>query len=311
MISSFFSRTKPINYFVTVGFTVLVYVLANLLYLDFTNNLILLLPKLVTLAVLVLTIFAINPILIRNKLVELNSLTMLFFGLLLASFLPALQYDALIISNFLVLLSINQVLSLKSEKRTKHKIFAAAILIFAASLFNEWALAFLVPLYLGIYAYSLVQIRHWLMPVAAFVAIGLLVAAYCSLTNSFHLLSEYYSFSLNQELLFSNYYGLAGYTIFALLIFTIAMVKLNNRGVGRIVSLRIVSSYIFIGIIVALVSDNFGVHVICYSFFATAVFLSNYIETIRKRRFKEALLIGAITIPLVLVGTYIFNNVSL
>ncbi len=311
MISSFFSRTKPINYFVIVAFVVLLYLLTTFLFTDFTDTLMVLIPKLATLAVLVLTIFAINPILARNKMAELNSLTMLFFSLFLASFMPVLQYDALIISNFLILLSLNQVLSLKKEKRTRYKIFEAALLVFVASLFNEWAVVFLIPVYLGIYAYCPVQLRHWLMPLAAFVAVVLLVMAYSSVNNGPQWISEHYSFLLNLEFNISRYYGLAGYGIFALLVFTIAMVKLGNRGIGRVVSLRIVSSYLFIGIAMALFSEKYGMYAICFSFFATSIFLSNYMETIQKKRYKEILLIAFIIIPLVLVGTYIFNTVSL
>ena len=311
MISSFFSRTKPINYVVIIAFVVLLYLLATFLFTDLTCSLMVLFPKLASLVILVLSIFAINPILVRNKLAELNSLTMLFFGLLLASYLPVLQFDKLVISNFLVLLSLNQVLSLKKEKRTRYKIFEAALLIFIASLFNEWALVFLVPLYLGIYAYCPVQLRNWLMPMAAFVAVALLVTAYSALNNGTHWISEHYSFLLNREFNISGYYGLAGYGIFALLVFAIVIVKLGNRGVGRVVSLRIISSYLFLGIAMALVAKNYGIHAICYSFFATAIFLSNYLETIQKKRFKEILLMVLILIPLILVGTYIFNSVSL
>lgn len=311
MISSFFSRTKPINYVVLVAFTVFLYLLATILFADVTKSIIALLPKLAALAALLLTIFCINPILVRNKLAELNSLTMLFFVLLLAAFLPLLQFDALIISNFLVVLSLNQVLSLRDEKRSKYKIFEAAFLVLIASLFNEWALAFFVPLYFGVYAYCPGQLRHWLMPVAAFAAMALLVMAYGSINHGFQWISERYSFQFNDKLGISIYYGLAAYAVLALVVFTIVMIKLGNRGIGRIVSLRIVSVYLFVGLAVALIAKEYAMYAICYSFFATAIFLSNYLETIQKKRFKEALLMVLIIIPIVLVGTYLFNSVSL
>ena len=311
MISSFFSRTKPINYVVLVVFTVFLYLLATILFADVTKSIIALLPKLAALAALLLTIFSINPILVRNKLAELNSLTMLFFVLFLAAFLPLLRFDALIISNFLVVLSLNQVLSLRDEKRTKYKIFEAALLVMIASLFNEWALAFLVPLYFGIYAYCPGQLRHWFMPVAAFVAMALLVMAYGSFNHGLSWISERFLFQFNDKYGLSQYYGLAAYALFALVVFAIVMVKLGNRGIGRIVSLRIVATYLFVGLAVALISKEHAMYAICYSFIATAIFLSNYLETIQKKRFKEALLIILIMIPIVLVGTYLFNSVSL
>ncbi len=311
MISSFFSRTKPVNYVVTIGFAAMLFLLATFLYDNPFLKLLDILPKLATLVLLLLTVFVINPVVTRNKLAELNSFAMLFYVLLLAAFFPLLQYDALLISNFLVVLSADKVLSLKHEKRTTFKIFEAAILVFMASLFNEWALVFLIPVYLGVYAYSPNQLRHWLLPIAAFTSVGLTICAFLTVTDNLAFLNERFAFRTKTSFDGSNSYAVIGYAILGFISIGVALVKLNNRGMGRIVSLRILASYFVLGVVITFVSENFGRSTISYTFFAIAIFLSNYFETIQKRRFKEVLLIAMVLVPLVLVATYVFNSVSL
>lgn len=311
MISSFFSRTKPVNYVVTIGFAALLFLLATILYDNPFLKVLDILPKVATLTLLLLTVFVITPLVTRNKLAELNSLTMLFYVLLLAAFFPVLQYDALLISNFLVVLSADKVLSLKYEKGTTFKIFEAAILVFVASLFNGWALVFLIPVYLGVYAYSPTQLRYWLLPLAALTSVALVVCAFLLLTDNLGFLNERFAFITKMNFKYSGYYGLMCYVVLGLLCIGVALVKLNNRGMGRVVSLRILASYFVLGVVIAFISENFGIGGISYTFFAIAIYLSNYFETIQKRRFKEVLLITMVLVPLILVATYLSNSVSL
>jgi len=300
MISSFFSKTKPINYLVIVGFCILIYVILVLVSSKngLENNIFL--PKLTSLLFLLLTFFAINPTLKADKLAELSSFTMLFYVLLLAAFLPSLLNDKIVISNFLILMATDKVLALKFEKHTTHKVFEASLFVFLSSVFVDWAIIFLIPIYLGIYAYSATQLRNWLMPFAALAVSIIGIITYMTLFNDWSWVQNQYSFKINTSFNYITYISIALYLILALIIIMITLVKLGNRGIGRILSLRILLAYLVIGLLVIFLSSGYGYNAIIYTFFPVSVFMTNYLETVKNKRLKEAILavliIGSLTI---------------
>ncbi|NNM17569.1 MAG: hypothetical protein HKP24_03280, partial [Croceitalea sp.] len=76
MISSFFSKTKPINYLATVGFVFIIYWIVILKSIDFEFDFSLLWPNIGGLIFLILTFLAINPIIKDDKLAENSSYAM-------------------------------------------------------------------------------------------------------------------------------------------------------------------------------------------------------------------------------------------
>ncbi|MDT0606234.1 hypothetical protein [Croceitalea rosinachiae] len=290
MISSFFSKTKPINYLVILGFCILIYVILILVSSQdlFENNLF---PqKSTSLFFILLTFFAINPTLKADKLAELSSFTMLFYAMLLAVFLPALLSDKAIVSNFLILMASDKVLALKFDKRVIYKIFEASLFVFLSSILVEWTLVFLIPIFFGIYIYSAAQLRNWLMPFAALVVFIMGVMAYMALFNDWSFVENHYTFTINTSFDYGTYINIVCYLILTLTIIFITLVKLGNRGIGRILSLRILLAYFVAAFLVIFLSREYGRYVVLYTFFPTSVFLTNYFETIRNKRFKEALL---------------------
>lgn len=287
MISSFFSKTKPINYLVTLGFSALLYLILGLISLNSTFEFEPVLIKFTGLVFLLITFFTINPILKADKLADLTSFSMLFYALLLALFLPILENEKVIVSNFLILLSTDKVLSLKFDKNVKYKIFEASLCVFIASLLVEWTIVFLIPIYIGVYVYCSTQLRNWLMPIAALGALLLGLGCYCSLFNDWVFIEAQYTFKLKYTFDYRNYFSLAGYLLVVLIVIAITLVKLGNRGIGRILSLRLLFSYFVIGIILVFISDEYGLSAVMFTFFSASVYLTNYLETVQNKRFKE------------------------
>lgn len=300
MISSFFSKTKPFNYLVILGLCTILYILLVFLSLQGTFETSIFFPKFVGLLFLLLTFFAINPTLKADKLAELSSFTMLFYALLLAAFLPALLSNKIIISNFLILLAIDKVLALKFDKRITYKIFEASLFVFLSSILVEWTLVFLIPIYLGIYAYSSTQLRNWLMPFAALTVSIMGIMGYMALFNDWNFIQNQYAFKFNTDFDYGTYINSICYLLLSLTIIIITMVKLGNRGIGRILSLRLLLAYFLLGFLILFLSSEYGRYAMVYTFFAASVFLTNYLETIKNRRFKEVLLNVLIVATLIL-----------
>lgn len=290
MISSFFSKTKPINYLATLGFCSLLYVILVLVTFELRLDVGLIFSKLASLLFLLLTFFAINPTLKADKLAELSSFSILFYAILITIFLPALLNDKVIISNFLILLSTDKVLAMKFEKNTTYKIFEASLFVFTATILVEWTLVFLIPVYFAIYIYAGSQLRNWLMPIAAFVVIALGLISYAAIFDDWQFIENQYDFKVNSTFEWVNYIDVACYFVLALTVITITFIKLGNRGVGRILSLRLLLSYFVLGMALLFISSDYGFYAVLYTFFAMSVFMTNYFETIKNKRFKEYLL---------------------
>jgi len=305
MISSFFGQTKPINYAVLLAITLLVYCLVIVsgatVHLVADN----LFFKFLGLLALLGTVFTINVVLKTNQLAELSSYAMLFFVLFLMAFYGMLVMEKILISNFFILLSINRVLALKFDKGTKSKIFEASLLVFCASIFHNGALVFLAPIFMGIYAYSARELRHWLLPLAALGTFALVGAAILTLLGDFSFVERHYKFASNLD--FFNRFSwktnavLLGYLFLGSAVILMVLVKLGYRSVGRMVSLRLLLAYYFIALYLLFFADAPNVNPLLYSFYPMVIFVANYLETIKKHRHKEIIISAAIILAMAIL----------
>src|SRR5690606_40717931 len=88
----------------------------------------------------------------------------LFFILLTMPLPENLSNNNAILANFFVMLALWRLLTLKSIRGVKHKIFDATILICIASLFYDWALVLLLLILMVINSYDRKTFKNWLVP---------------------------------------------------------------------------------------------------------------------------------------------------
>ena len=137
MISSFFGKTKPINYIVLSVFLFLFYGVFLFLFLKDNGGAISIPLEVLTLGILLLTIFVINQIIKTEKVTDFSSYAMLFFVLLIVTFADILLDKNAIFAAFFLLLAVWRLLSVKTIRNVKHKVFDASFLICVASLFQS------------------------------------------------------------------------------------------------------------------------------------------------------------------------------
>lgn len=301
MISSFFGKTKPINYIIVLAFLFIFYWIVRILWLEVEFVPQVILGNIGVLSILFFSFFVVNFIVKRNKLTKTNSFTILFYGLLCILFPESLMDNNGIFCSFFLLLATRKLLSLKSLKDIKYKLFDAALWVVIASLFYDWALLYMVWIFVAIYIYEPKNIRNWLVPIAAFVGIFLITLSVLVLSDKTGFLLNHYSFTLkfNKEIFleWSKSSKLVVYLIAIIFIGFWSGIKIGKSGVGRIASIRLIALSFAIGIVLTLLEAAKGSFPIMVTFFPAAVFLTNYIETIRKSRFQEIALILSIVVP--------------
>ncbi|MDO6851991.1 DUF6427 family protein [Cellulophaga lytica] len=302
MISSFFSKTKPINYIIVLTLLLVFYCVARFFGQNVLFTLGLVGTNIGIVALLFFTIFLVNFIVKRNKITQTNSFTVLFY-VLLCLFFPASLIDTNgIFCSFFIVLATRKILSLKSLKEIKYKIFDASMWIIIASLFYDWALLYLIWVFIAIYIYEPKNIRNWFLPLSAFVTVALTTSAVLAIFGRLNFILDHYVFTLKLDAdMFKEWSKSSAtivYLIVVIIVGVISSIKLGKSGVGRLASMRLVAISFTIGIFITLFETNLGYFPIMITFFPAAVFLTNYIEILRKPRFKELNLFVAILVPI-------------
>ncbi len=305
MISSIFGKTKPMNYIILLGFLFVFYWIVHFFIFQATYTPEKLFLQISVLAVLLFSIFIVNFILKRNKLTGTNSFGILFYTLLLVVFPEVVMDNGAVLSSFFLLLATRRLLSIKSLKNIKLKIFDATLWIGVASLFYDWTLLYLILVFIAIYFYEPKNIRNWLVPIAGIFTVFTISVAVLILAGNLEFLENHYAFSFDLVnvyfLSWANSAKLIVYMIVVSIAGILGFVNLGKSGLGRIITMRLVAITFFIGLGLTILKSSNTVFPVILTFFPAVIFLTNYIEVIKKPKLRELLLIVSILFPLVIL----------
>lgn len=311
MISSIFGKTKPINYIIVLVFLFLFYWFVHLILFKNIYNPEQLPLQIGILGILLLSILAVNFIVTRNKVSGANSFAILLYALLIVLFPETITDGRAVLCSFFILLAIRRIISLKSLKDIKFKILDATLWVLCASLCYDWAILFLILIFVAIYFYEPKNIRNWIVPLIGVLTFVLLLVGFLMLTNNLSFVKKHYEFSFNFEdayfLDFANSTKLGAYVLVTTIMGIIAFLKIVKLGVGRIITLRLIAVAYCIGITLKFLITGEHVYPIIITFFPAVIFMNNYVETIEKPKLKELVLFVCVLIPfMVLMFTSFF-----
>jgi len=301
MISSIFEKTKPINYLIVCSFVFVFYWLAHFFLFNRTFAIDELIGKAMVLGVLLFSLFVVNFICHRNKITATNSYALLYYALLILVFPETMSDSNAIFCSFFLLLALRRIISLKSLKSIKLKIFDASLWIMVSSLFYNWAILFLILVLVAIYIYEPKNMKNWFVPFTAMFVVISIVQAVSLFTDNPFFLVRHYEFSIN----FSSQYffdwnnstRVIIYILATILAAVLAFVKLGKSGLGKIITLRLIALAFGIGIILKILTTSDSTYPVILTFFPAAVFVTNYVESIKRPNIKEIILMLSVFIP--------------
>lgn len=305
MLTSFFGKSKPINFLLTG-----LYIFVGFLFYLFLHGL----PEgtsvpwwehLIVLGGCVFTILLLDFILRKNTLTLSNNYAIfLFTGFLVM--LPAIFSEKnLVIANVLILLSLRRTFSLSSPKNTNIKILDASLWISLASLFYFWSLLVFIILYVAILKNKTVRFRHLLIPPIGFTAMFVLTTTFYYLKDdSFDWFFEWITaIGLN----FSAYNSLSLLLPVALLATLIIWTGISR--VSRLPNIpkkdRTNYKLVFYAVYVAvgmalLIPTKTGAELI-FVLAPAAIMIANYLEQMDEFWFREILLWVVLLLPILLL----------
>jgi hypothetical protein len=304
MLTSFFSKSKPLNFTIVILFMAMFFIIANFREVFSSFSFSLLAEKIGMLLSFLLSVVVLDFIAKKNDLTLRSAYKIIIFAVFSASFWAILKDNQIIVSNLCILLALRRIISLKTQKEISKKIFDATFWVCIASLFYFWAVLFLIIVYIGILFQVANYFKNWLIPIIAFFTVFALVTGFHLLFNDqFYTFSAWYqesSFKFehyqNPKLLIplSIILALALWTLF----YYFKLIKKANINSRPTYFLIFITLIVSVGVSVFSPVKN-GSELLFF-FVPLSIIISNYFESKEEFIFKEILLIGLVLMPILL-----------
>lgn len=301
MITSIFSKSKPINFIMVAGFVIALFIISNfaMLFTDVNSTL----KASGRLTIAVFFIFLLDFIISKNNLTKKNSYAIMTFGLLFAMFPETLKFSDLLFSNLFVLFALRRLISLQTNLHIKKKFFDAGFWIMMATLFYFWSILFFAVVIVGLIYHSKNNLKNVIIPFVGVTAVVLLLIAYNIVvydtyvkpTNFSRFASIDYSvynsgeFILKFTVLFTSFVWV--------LIYFFRTIQDKNKKLKP--SLFLVAWSSVIAILIAVIAPVKNGSEFIFLFAPFSIIMANYIEVVSEKWFKEVFISLLIIAPIV------------
>ena len=150
MLTSFFGKSRPINYLI-LGIFIFAGYLMSVFSGDLANAAVtLVVEHFFFIGVSVFLMFLLDFLIRKNNLTRNNTYGILFLSCFLVALPEIFQERNILIANIFILLSLRKILSFRNNKNIEKKILDATVWIMMASFFYFWSLLFFFVLYVAL-----------------------------------------------------------------------------------------------------------------------------------------------------------------
>ena len=300
MLTSIFSKSKPVN-FIIIAIVVIMVFLGHI-YLR--NDLdIFSFSYFTTAPIIVLFyVFLSDFIISKNDLTKKNSYGIMIFGITVIVFPEIFNHLDVLIANLLVIFALRRLFSLHTKRSLSKKFFDAVFWISLATLFHTWALLFLILVIVALANFWQSEIKHVVVSIFGMVTVCILLSVYNIVFNDAYFLPS--NFDIEFSFDFSVYntpYKILRLTILISiflwsLIFYIKSISNKSRKQKPIHVLVIVSA--FLGLIVALLETEKTGSEFIFFMVPFSIITANYLQSIKEKWFREIFVLLLLLVPL-------------
>lgn len=305
MLTSFFGKSRPLNFLLLICYILVISGLSYLSNPDLTVSSKEIFMVSGAVGLLIFSMLFLDFIIRKNRLTRLNTYAILIFScsaMMLSDWSNELD---VVMANVFLLLSLRRIFSLRSFKNVERKILDATIWIVIASAFYFWCLLLFIPLYVGIMGIPHKSIRYYLIPLVGWAGLLLMYMTYHLLRDDPFIwfqqwLEEgsfdYSSYASKKILIFITFISATLIWTTISYLATLSSVMKKDRTNRRLV-LYVLGVSIFMAIIS---SEKTGGELI-FILTPTAIVISVYFEKRSEIWFREILLWIFVLLPIVLV----------
>ncbi|SDE47471.1 DUF6427 family protein [Ulvibacter litoralis] len=301
MLTSFFSKSNPINYLI-LG--ILIFASYFIVFFSETEMVLTapIIGKRIGLGLIaVFAMLLLDFIIRKNHLTKNNTYGILFFTLFLLALPTVFSEGKLLVASIFILLSFRRILSFRSDKNSEKKILDASLWITLASFFYFWSLLFFIVLFVGLFRKPGDNYKEVLIPFVGFCALFTLGTVYYFITtDSF---AWFFTWKPTISLDFSAYNQPQLLIPVAVLLtflvwtglwffFKIARMQKKERPNAALIVLTLV-----VCMVMALASPEKTGAEVFLIISPLAIIITNYLENTKEFWFKEVLLWLAVLLP--------------
>jgi len=306
MITSVFSKSKPINFLIVFLIALIAFIIAiyesDILSTLHTLSIVKLIVQFIS---IYFSVLVLNFIVDKNNLSLKNNYEILLFSLFLL-LIPQTTTDIFIVlSNGFILLALRKILSLHSKKAVKKKLFDAALLIGIASLFHFWSILFFILLFITIIYYAEIDIKNWVVPFLGIFTVYIIATASLLVINedffNIDAILPQTSFDLTRYNTINYIISITMLVSFGLWssLFYLKVIRKKKRNYRP--GYKIVFTASIIATCIVIISPEKNGSEFLFLFGPLTIVITNYIETIEEKWFKELFLFCIVIIPIVLL----------
>ncbi len=304
MITSIFSKSKSINFIIVFFITLLAFIMARVGLVNEPITWMFVLKQIVLLFVSYISILLLNFIVSKNNLTTKNNYEILLFSLFLLLIVHTTSNTNVIFSNFFILLGLRRIMSLRSQKDVTKKLFDAAFWIAIAALFYFWAILFFALILVSLILYTdNNKLGNWIIPFMGIASVFVI-----SISVSVIIYDDFFGiFDITPGISydFSNYNSVKYLVAITLLlsfgiwssIFYSQNIKKKKKAFRA--SFKIIIVMAIIAFLIMLQAPKKNGSEFLFMFAPLTVIISNYIEIIQEKWFKEVFLSLIIIIPFI------------
>ncbi len=312
MISNFFSKSKPIHYIIVSVILLVLFVLSRVPSFAHDFSLIFLANQIGLFCVIILSVFVFDFIVTRNGLTKKNSYNIFVFSIFIAVFPQTLLNSRLLFAHFFILLALRRILSLRSQKETKKKLFDASFWIALSTLLYFWSSVFFIMIFAALLVYLIADVKNYIIPFTGVVATAILLILYGIIfdkdvsvfTNTMFIYSFDFS-TLNTKRIIVGSVLLFSISFWALFYF-IKNIKFQMK--SHRPTFKLIVLFALLGLFIITVTPSKNGSEFIFLFVPLSIIVTNYIEVISKNWIKEALLWVMILMPIVLLVLSLFSE---
>ncbi|MEM5565614.1 DUF6427 family protein [Psychroserpens sp. AS72] len=305
MISNFFSKSKPIHYIVVSVILLLVFTMSRFKMFSSGFDMMIFGEQLGLFLIALFSIFVFDFLVSRNGLTKKNSYNILLFVLYFAILPQTTLNTNLLFANFFILLALRRIISLRSQKDIKKKLFDASVWISIATLFYFWSVLFFILIFAALLVYVITDLKNYLIPIVGIATVAVIAVSYFIIIDKdivsyvSGLLDYSVDFSpLNSKRIIISSTLLLSFGLWSLFYY-IKNIKSQMKSYRPSFKLIILSAIIGLAILAIAPSKNGSEFL--FLFAPLSIIMTNYIEVISEKWFKETLLWVLTITPIILL----------
>ena len=306
MISKFFSQSKPIQYVTMSIVLLIVFVLVKYRLIISDFKIIELAEQLGTFFMVLLSLFIFDFFVTRNSLTKKNSYGLFIFVLCFAVVPQTILNSEVLWANFFILLALRRIISLRSHKHTKKKLFDAAFWIALAALFYFWSIVFFVLIYVALLVYRITDPKNYVVPFVGVITLAIIVMSYLIIRDIefIQFAKGLINFSFDFSLLNSKSIVIGTAVLLSVGVWSSIFFIKNLRSQMKTYrpSFSLVLVILLLGCAIFIVAPAKNGSELIFLFTPLAIIIANYVEVISKPWIKESLLWILALTPIVILS---------